>query len=113
MSAKRTSETQKLPFTLDDLRAIVTTATTVRPREIHVRNREVLLRITGAEIQSGAVTGLHMVSSLPVFYDDTLLADQMDMRDASDGRLLRRWFLRDNGEVLSVDVSRLGELFDL
>ncbi len=85
----------------------------VTPRELHVANRETLLRITGADVQSGAVTGIHMVAGLPVYYDETLIPDQMDMRDSATGKLLRRWIIRPDSTVLSVDVSRLGELFDL
>jgi hypothetical protein len=79
----------------------------IRARELHVADRSVLLRITGAEVRDGRVTGIPVMAGLPVYYDEAMPNGVMEMRDSSTGETLRRWILGADGTLMSINVQAL------
>lgn len=103
----QTDRREGAPATLADLIEMAQKFTPPIPRELHVRNREALLRITGAEVQANPGMGIHVAAGLPVYYDDAMPNNVMEMRHAETGEVLRRWFLTPDGELFSFNPGEL------
>lgn len=100
--------TPSSPITMGDLLALVTSAATILPRELHVRNRRQLVRLTGAHEESNPnIPPSLPFAGMPVYCDDAMPDGVMEMRDSSTGETLRRWILRPDGQLISVNVQAL------
>lgn len=69
---------------------------------LHVRNRQNLVRITGAhERVTQDIPPSLPFAGIPVYCDDAMPNNVMEMRHAETGEVLRRWFLTPDGELFS------------
>ena len=111
MSGDPSVSSEIAPLTMNDIRALVTTTATVRPREMHVRNRRELVRLMGAHEEANPDIPSSMpFAGIPVYCDDAMPDGVMEMRDSSTGEVLRRWILRPDGTLVSINVQALEEL---
>ena len=103
-----TDHSETTPLTMDELLALVKTAATVRPRELHVRNRKELVRLTGAHEEANPDIPPSMpFAGIPVYCDDAMPNGVMEMRDSNTGETLRRWILRPDGTLVSINTQAL------
>lgn len=89
--------------TLAEVLALAESMPKVLPRELHVRNRGQLLKMTGAEVSASSPTA--NLGGLPVYCDDAMPNGVMEMRNSETGEVLRRWFLRPDGTLIAVNPT--------